>query len=51
MGIFTYEIVLLYISFKKMLQTRNEDLSFQRGHINFSGVNDPAEIDQELINC
>jgi hypothetical protein len=27
-----------------MLRTRNEDFKFQRGHIHFSGVNDPAEI-------
>jgi hypothetical protein len=44
MGIFTYEIVLQDIPFKKMLRTRNEDFKFQRGHIHFSGVNDPAEI-------
>jgi hypothetical protein len=51
MGIFTYEIDLQEIPFKKMLRTRNEDLEFQRGHIHFSGVNDHAEIDQELTNC
>jgi hypothetical protein len=43
-----------------MLRNRNEDLKFQRGHIDFSAVNDPAEIssvgslnpwiEQELIN-
>jgi hypothetical protein len=43
MGIFTYEIVLLDIPFKKMLQTRNEDLKFQWGQIHFRGVNDLAE--------
>jgi hypothetical protein len=46
MGIFTYEIVLPDIPFKKMLRNRNEDLKFQRGHIHFSGVNDPGDIDQ-----
>jgi hypothetical protein len=45
MGIFTYEIVLQDIPFKKMLRTQNGDFKFQRGHIHFSGANDPAEID------
>jgi hypothetical protein len=48
MGIFTYEIVLQDIPFKKMLRTQNEDFKFQRGYIGtfqrFSGVNDMAEI-------
>jgi hypothetical protein len=47
--IVTYEIVLQDIPFSKKLRTRNKDLKCQRGHINFSGVNDPAEIDHELI--
>jgi hypothetical protein len=46
MGIFTYKIVLQNIPFNKMLRTRNEDFKFQRGQ-----WDDPAEIDQELINC
>jgi hypothetical protein len=29
--IFTYEIVLLDVPFKRILRTRNEDLKFQRG--------------------
>jgi hypothetical protein len=44
MGIFTHEIVLLDIPIKKMLRTQNEDLTFLRGHIHFSGANDPAEF-------
>jgi hypothetical protein len=51
MRIFTYEIVLQNIPFQKMLRTRNEDCKFKWGHIHFSGVNDPADVDQELINC
>jgi hypothetical protein len=51
MGIFTYEIVLLDIPLKIMLWTENKYLTFQLGHTHFSGVNDPAEIDQKLINC
>jgi hypothetical protein len=31
MGIFTYEIVLHDIPFKKMLPTQNEDFKFQWG--------------------
>jgi hypothetical protein len=44
MGIFPYEIVLRDIPFKKKLRDQNDDLKFQRGHMNFSGVNGPAEI-------
>jgi hypothetical protein len=36
---------MLDIALQKMLRTRNEELKFQRGHINFSRVKDPAEID------
>jgi hypothetical protein len=34
MGIFLYE---------KKLWAQNDDFKFQRGHINFNGVNDPAK--------
>jgi hypothetical protein len=51
MGIFPYAIVLRDIPFKKKLWAQNKDLKFLRDHIHFSGVNDPAEIDQEIINC
>jgi hypothetical protein len=32
------------ILFLKKLQARNDGLKFQWGHINFSGVNEPAEM-------
>jgi hypothetical protein len=44
MRIFLYEIVLRDIPFKKKLWAQSDDLKFQRGHINFSGVIEPAEI-------
>jgi hypothetical protein len=44
MGIFPYEIIWRDIPFKKKLWAQNDDLEFQQGHINFSGVNNPAEI-------
>jgi hypothetical protein len=44
MGIFPYEIVLRDIPFTKKLWVQNDDFKFQRGHMNFSGVNDPGEI-------
>jgi hypothetical protein len=43
-GIFLYEIVLRDIPLQKMLWAQNDDLKFKRGHINYSWVNDPAEI-------
>jgi hypothetical protein len=43
MWIFPYVIVLRDIPFKKVIGP-NDDLKFQRSHINFSGINDPAEI-------
>jgi hypothetical protein len=51
MCIFLYETVLRDIPFLKKLWAQNEELKFHQGHIYFSGVNDPAEIDQELRNC
>jgi hypothetical protein len=39
MGIFPYEIVLGIF--------QNDDLKFQWGHMNFSRVNDSAEIVQQ----
>jgi hypothetical protein len=44
MGIFPYEIVLRDIPFFKKVVGQNDDLKFQRDHINFSRVIDPAEI-------
>jgi hypothetical protein len=35
---------LLDVLFKKKLRTRKGDLKFPRGHMNFSGVIDPAEM-------
>jgi hypothetical protein len=43
MGIFTYEIVLLDIPFKKMLRAGNKDLKFQRGHIHSAGSMTPQK--------
>jgi hypothetical protein len=44
MGIFMYEIVLLDIPFLKKLRAQDDGLKFQRGHINFSGVNEQFMI-------
>jgi hypothetical protein len=44
MGIFPYEIVLRDIPFLKKLWGQNDDFKFKRGHMNFSGVNYPAEF-------
>jgi hypothetical protein len=41
MGIFPYEIALRDIPFKKRC---GPNLEFQRGHMNFSVFDDPAEI-------
>jgi hypothetical protein len=49
MGIFPYVIVLRDIPFKKKLWAQNGDFKFQRVHINFSGVNDLAEILHEIF--
>jgi hypothetical protein len=43
MGILTYETFLLDVLIKKKLRPRKDDLKFPRGHMNFRGVNDPAE--------
>jgi hypothetical protein len=44
MGKFPYGLVLLYILFFLKLWAQNDDLKFQCGHVNFSGVIDHAEI-------
>jgi hypothetical protein len=49
MGIFPYEIVLRDIPFLKKFWAQNDDLKFHRGHMNFSVVNDSAEILQEIF--
>jgi hypothetical protein len=51
MGIFPYEIVMLDIPFKKCCRPKTKIWNFSGVIYISAGLNDPAEIDQELINC
>jgi hypothetical protein len=50
-GIFPFEIVLQDIPFVKKLWAQKRGFKISASHMHFSGVNDPARINQELINC